>query len=158
MSIPAIEEHYRQNRQKLVKKFSFRAGSPEGGEDVVQEAYARAIQYKESCNDERFDQWFSTILNNCLRDFKNEERGYVQEDEDEEEVAENPHCPHFPERIMREIYELIDTKSLTQQEVLNFYFKQDYTAADISRVTEHSYANCAKIISRFRQELKDLYG
>lgn len=151
-----IEQHYLDNRQRLVKKLTFRAGTPEAGEDIVQTAYERAIRYRRSCDPERFNQWFAMLLNNALRDYKNEERGYTQL-EDGEEESDDTGCPHYPEHILREILELIDTKSEVQIEVLTLFFRQGYSAIDISRLTEHSYAKSHQIIQRFRNELKDLY-
>jgi RNA polymerase sigma factor (sigma-70 family) len=151
-----IEQHYLDNRQRLVKKLTFRAGTPEAGEDIVQTAYERAIRYRRSCDPERFNQWFAMLLNNALRDYKNEERGYTPL-EDGEEEPDDTGCPHYPEHILREILELIDTKSEVQIEVLTLFFKQGYSAIDISRLTDHSYAKSHQIIQRFRNELKDLY-
>lgn len=152
-----IENHYITNRQRLVKRMSFRAGTPQAAEDIVQTAYERALRYHQSCDRSRFDQWFSMLMNNALRDMKNEEKGYSNIEITEEE-AESLSCPHYPERIMAEIYELLDTKSEIQIEVLSLHLKQGYRAIDIARLTDHSYSKCHHIIERFRNELKDLYS
>lgn len=158
MDVPTIERHYRENRNRLVKRIAFRIGGNfHGGEDIVQTAYERAIRYHQSFNGDSFDKWFSTILNNSLREYQNEERGYVRQDDEEDEVAENLACPHYPQHIMREVLELIDTKSKIQMEVLNLYFRQEYTAIDISRITSIPYGTSHQIIQRFRNELKELY-
>lgn len=156
MQLSIIEKHYEENFGRLVKKMGFRAGTHWSGEDVVQTAYERAIRYSDSCNPEMFGQWFNTILNNALRDYKNAEKGYTQIEEGAEE-AETIDCPHYPERILQEIYELIGTKSPVQREVLKLHLKQDYSAIDISRMTSYSYAQCHQIIQRFRNELKEIY-
>ena len=157
MEVPLIEKHYRENRNKLVKKLSYRAGTEEAAEDVIQEAYYRALKYFASFRQQdNFNKWFSTILNNCLREYKNIENGHSAS-EFEEEEAEGTACPHYPNHIMRDIMVLIGTKSPVQKEVLNLYFKQEYSAIDISRITDYSYANCHQIIQRFRNELKELY-
>ena len=135
---------------------TFRAGTVWAAEDVVHTAYERAIRYQKSFNQEDFGKWFNTVLNNALRDFQAEERGYTPLGEEDEEAA-TIDCPHFPEHIMREIYELIDTKSVPQIEVLNLYFKQGYNAVDIANITNYSYAKSHQIIQRFRNELKELY-
>lgn len=152
-----IERHYIDNRQRLVKRMTFRAGTPQAAEDIVQTAYERALRYHKSCDINRFDQWFSMLMNNALRDLKNEEKGYSNIEITEEE-AESLSCPHYPERIMNEIYELMDTKSEVQIEVLSLHLKQGYRAIDIARLTDHSYSKCHHIIERFRNELKDLYS
>jgi RNA polymerase sigma factor (sigma-70 family) len=157
MLVSAIEAHYLENRSKFVKRMYFRAGSIENAEDIVQEAYERALRYNKSYTGENYDRWFNTVLNNCLRDFKNDESGYSADVFDEEE-AEGRMCPSYPNHVMREVFELIATKSLVQQEILTYFFKHEYSPVDISRITDYSYSNCHQIIRRFRQELKELYG
>jgi RNA polymerase sigma factor (sigma-70 family) len=157
MEVSDIEKHYVENRSKLVKKMAFRAGTPEAAEDIVQEAYYRAWKYYASFRQgENFNKWFSIILNNCLREYKNTENGHSASEFEEEEV-EGTEPTHYNEHIMRDIYALIDTKSLVQQEVLTLFFKQEYSPIDISRITDYTYANCHQIIQRFRNELKTLY-
>lgn len=157
MDVQDIEAHYVANRRKYLKTFTFRAGTPEAAEDIVQEAYERVLRYRHSCSPREADKWIRTVLNNCLRDFKNQEKGHVAE-EFEEESAEGTTCPHYEEHVMKEVYELIDTKGPIHQEILHLFFRYEYNAADISRITDHSYSNCHKIIHRFRQELRELYG
>lgn len=161
MSVLAIKTHYCANRQRLVKRLSFRAGTAEAAEDVVQEAYYRALKYRRSFSgnwedEEAVDKWFATILNNSLREYKNIERGhpqveYVDDSEDGEDFSD------IPVHVMRDVYELIDTKTPVQQEVLRLFFHQDYSAKDIAAITEYSYTTCHQIIQRFRNELKELY-
>ncbi len=157
MLVSDIEKHYVENRARYVKRLTFRAGSPEDAEDIIQEAYYRALKYAKSCVPDQFDRWFSTIINNCLRELKNQNTGHSA-DEFNEDEADGLQCPHYSNHVMREIYELIDTKSLVQQEVLNLYFKNEFTAVDISRITSYTYAQCHQIIQRFRKELKELYS
>lgn len=156
MEVSLIEAHYRENFGKLVKKMRFRMGTQEAGEDVVQSAYERAIRYRASCDPERFGQWFSMLLLNSLRDYKNMEKGYTSLDDldQEEEVID---CSSYPDHVTREIYDLIETKSLDQIDVLKLHFRYGYSSVDISKQTEFSYAKCHQIIQRFRNEIKELY-
>ena len=158
MVFPTIEQHYILNRNKFVKRMYFRSGNSAMAEDIVQTAYERAIMYEAPTDLRIFDAWFSTILNNCLRDAQAEEKGYSYRDEEAEETTEDISCPHYPSRVMAEIYELINTKSVGQIEILTLFFKQEYSAIDISRITTNSYAKTHQIIQRFRNELKELYG
>lgn len=156
MQVSDIEKHFKEHRPKYVKRMTFRSGTEEDAEDIVQEAYYRALRYARSCQPEHFEKWFSTILNNCLREQKNVQMGHSAEEFVEEE-AEGTQCPHYSEHVMKEVFELIDTKSPVQKEVLSLFFQQEYSAVDISRITQYSYAQCHQIIRRFRQELKELY-
>lgn len=157
MQISDVEEHYRENRNKLVKKLTFRAGTEEAAEDIIQEAYYRALKYFSSFNqNENFNKWFSTILNNSLREYKNVEKGHINEIFEEEE-AEGTSCTSYPNHVMRDIFKLIEAKSNVQKEILLLHFKQEYSPIDISRITDYSYANCHQVIQRFRNELKELF-
>ena len=154
MHIPMIEEHYRKNRQKLVKRMFFRTKDNAAAEDIVQSAYEKAIRFIITWRGEHFDRWLAVILNNSLREYQNNEKGYSHREEDEETSLD---VPHYPSRVMAEINRMIDERSVDHQEVLKMYFQQEYTATDISHITEHSYAKVHQIILRFRNELKEIY-
>lgn len=152
-----IEDHYIVNRNKLVKRMSFRAGSIEAAEDIIQTAYERALRYCNTCDFTRFNQWFSMLINNAFHDYRNEERGYSDIEAD---VDDNPDtgCPHYSDRIISEVYELVDTKSESQIEILSLHLKHGYRPIDIARITEYSYAKCWQVIERFRNEVRELYS
>lgn len=152
-----IEEHYNKNYQKLIQLMSFRAGTQWDGEDVVQEAYARAIKYYDSFDNSAFDNWFRTILNNCLKEHKNQEKGYSISISFEEDEVEGTPCNQYNQQIVQEINDLIATKSVAQMEVLGLYFNKGYSAIDISKISEHSHWAIHKMITRFKEELQELY-
>ena len=79
-----IENHYKENYGRILKRMTFRAGGIHQAEDIVQEAYCRALKYYSELKVEEFDRWFSMILNNAYNDYKRDEIGlsYI-EDEDE---------------------------------------------------------------------------
>lgn len=159
MNTQFIEEHYKNNRKKLVKRMFFRTGGNEAAaEDIVQSSYELAIRYMASFRGENFDVWFNTIMFNTLRKYQNEEKGYVHSDSDDEETTEDTSCPHFPSRVMKEILDLIDTKAVHQVEILNLHFKHEYSALDIANITVYPHATIRQVIHRFRNEIKELYG
>jgi len=152
-----LEDHYRNQRHKYVKRMSWRAGDVFAAEDVVQEAYARAMKYYGSFTGdiEDFGRWYNTIANNCLREFKNAEKGYSPVEAEPEE--ESYDCIGQHKHRMRDLFRLIETKTPAHVEVLTLYFKQEYNAKSISEITQYSYAMCHQIIFRFRNELREIY-
>jgi len=152
-----VEQHYRDNYRKYLKLLTFRAGTEWDAEDVLHDAYYWALKYYKGFDGTNFDRWFRTILNNTLKDYKSAQLGHVSDVEFEEELAEGLPCNQYSQQVCFEIRELIDTKSLYQQEILHLYFDNGYTAKDISRITEHNYKAVHKMINRFINELKDLY-
>jgi DNA-directed RNA polymerase specialized sigma24 family protein len=151
-----IENHYRINYQKLLKRMTFRAGDHHQAEDIIQESYYRALKYSDSCREGEFDQWFSMILNNTLRDVKREEMGIVHVELDEEAEGQLV-CSLVPSQTVREIYELVESKSEVQTEILMLHLKHSYSPTDISKLTPYSYAMIHKIIQRFRKEVLEIY-
>ena len=156
MAIPAIEQHYIENRQKLVKRMTFRAGEQWSAEDIVQEAYTRALMYWRSFDGSNLDRWLNTILNNTLREYQNSVKGITNVEFDEEE-ADGVSCSSYSGHVMAHVYHLIEKKSDVQKEILMLYFHQEYTAIDISRITPYTYSQIHQIIHRFRNELKEMY-
>ncbi len=158
MKSEALEQYYIAERPRLIKLFTFRTGGSEAAaEDIVQEAFARALKYLDNWNNtEPFGKWFSKILKNALFDYLAEERNYGTVDKEDEE-EEGYDCPAFNDQMRREINEVIDTKSLVQIEVLRLYFNKGYAAKDVAAITDHSYAMCHQIIQRFKRELIEMY-
>ena len=158
MIIPTIEKHYKDNRDTIVKKIAFRMGSREAAEDVVQEAYYRALRYSDSyINTRPFNNWFSVILRNCVAEYKNTENGHPKQQEDDEDKEEAVAPVSEYKDYYNEILELIETKSLVQIEVLNYFFINHYSVYDIYLITDYKYKKIHQIVQRFRNELKEIY-
>lgn len=152
-----IEQHYKEHSHKFLKRLTFRCGNEWDAQDILHDAYERALKYKNSFNGESFEAWFNTIVNNALKEHKNASKGFATSVFEEEEEEGTP-CPQYGEQVLREIHQLIKAKAPVQKEVLSLHFQQDYSAIDISRITEYTYSNCHQIIRRFREELKEKYG
>lgn len=155
-NIPLIEKYYVENRQRLVKRLTFRSGTVEDAEDIVQESFARALKYCHRVEIGDIHRWFSLITTNALRDHMRASTGLAYGDE-ENPVEESVDCTGYPDRIMYEIREIINTKAESQQEILTLHIFEDYSAKDVSEITPYSYAQVHKTISRFREELRTLY-
>jgi RNA polymerase sigma-70 factor (ECF subfamily) len=152
-----IEQHYIENHQRLIKRFTFRAGTEWDAQDIVQEAYSRAIKYLSSYNGDNFDKWLNTILINTFKEHKRNETGMSHSQLDED-LVEGSECTFYSDQTMEEVFELINTKAVIQIEILNLHLKQGYSAIDIKKITPYTYSNIHQIIRRFRQELRELYG
>lgn len=148
-----IEQHYIQNRRRLIQKYAKTLGSTASAEDVVQEAYYRAMKYYSSFDGVRFESWFSMVCKNALRNFQAEERGHFHEELDEFGV------PGFKsdleiEYLWEQILDLAKRENPEHREVLRLHFERGYNSLEISQVSELSYSNIRQIISRFRNKIQ----
>lgn len=153
-----IEQHYRDNFSTLVKKYSRSMGSVHSAEDVVQEAYYRALKYGSTYNGTNFDGWFGRILINSLRDFKAAERGRGIEQEADEQTLGTISEQGLDAKTIKEIKELISTKSVQHREILNLYFIHGYKLRDILAIVDMKRKTVDQCLQRFKKELKEIYG
>ena len=152
-----IEEHYSKNFNRLVLRFQFSAGSIQAAEDIVHDAYERALKYASSFSGDRFEGWFYTILRNSLRDYMKAEKGYSESTDIDEYDHVGSYCEGYSNKVWEELNSLIEKKSEAHAEVLNLYFYQGYSYKDISNVTDNTYFNAYRIVERFKEELVKRY-
>ena len=98
-NVEAIESYYRQEYDKLVIRVRGKVGI-DWAEDVVQEAFYRALRYQRAFDPARHEMgaWMSRILGNCVNAMMNERRGHpamqpydeFEEEAPEEEVDKRP--------------------------------------------------------------------
>ena len=130
-----IEQFYTDNYDLLCRRVNFRAGGICNAEDVVQEAFTRAIKYINSFDNSsrEFGAWFNTILNNSLRDFKRDELTYGTcsplEEADGETYCEELQLSEG--QLKRALVVLSDQS----REILRLNVTLGYTPKEISEVT-----------------------
>lgn len=150
-----IEEHYKENFSKLVKRYTRAAGTVWDAEDVVQTAYERALRYHtEEILD--LDAWIGNIIKTCLIDHLNETKGiYFEEMEEfDHEAVSTINTLEFSKTLDK----LISMENEDHQPILELHFKKGYSALDIYRHNKHSYPNTRKIIQRFRDRLREEFA
>lgn len=158
MTFEKIEELYTQEARNYIARFARSTGSVHMAEDIVHEAFERAMRYYDAYDqDQDLKRWMALILRNTYRDMMRIERGTptIELDEFEHQGAE---CDGLIRRVWREVKEAIDGKSEVHQEILTLHYLKEYTVTDISRFTDNTLSNCAQVVSRFRKEMKVKYG
>lgn len=155
-----IEQHYRDNFDRLVSAYQGRVGH-HNAEDVVQEAYTRALLYSKSFSDERpIDHWINQILRNCAADHY---RGIVPK-EPEEVLESMPDDEHFfdPERVVVAADLLAMVRKLAQGRkevhaaILEAFYFDELTLNQTARRCRCHPGMAWAVIRKFRNELKDL--
>lgn len=160
-----IEQHYRANFDNLVKKYNRFLHSIARAEDIVQEAYSRALKYWDASPSSKkletyqtdFPSLFGTILNNCMKDNQRTEaqHGAVSESAVEDEQVTKPSA--IPAIIYEEVVQLIGGKSEGTSKVLHLFFVKQLNAKEVAQVMDMSPNAVRQEAWRFRREIRDLF-
>jgi RNA polymerase sigma factor (sigma-70 family) len=155
-----LGEFYKENRDLLLRRLSYGAGSPEAAEDVLQEAFVRALVYQTTFNpaQKELGAWFNTIMKNALRDFKREEWLFGMGEEFDEELYDPQEMPLKEDELVKKIYELVDEKIEDHQEILLLYFEKHYSPKDIANITTAKVKTIKQVIWRFKTEVIERHG
>lgn len=153
-----IEEHYRLNFDRLVKRTTYRVPnySSHLAEECVQEAYLRAIKYINAFNPDldTFAKWFEGILRNATNDCRTieKDRGVSKElsDEMEEVVATKEEKAQYS-IIIKHI-----SNEERNKDILILFFLLGYKTKDISEYTGVSHTYVRQIIFRFRNKMNGI--
>ena len=150
-----IEEHCRQRRDMIVRRLSRHFASPHFAEDVVQEAYYRACNYWNTYDPTMlFNTWFSTILNNAIKDFFKEEAlhgmGVMPENT---EVDEGLRL--LNRMTLEEILQYIAKQPERISRILHLHIIQGYKSEEVARLVPESADNIRKIVQRFRSDIRN---
>lgn len=160
MTNTILAEFYKERREDLLRRLNYGAGSPEAAEDVLQEAFVRALIYWDTFNPEHKElgAWFNTIMRNSLRDFKREEWLFGMGEEFDEELYDPQEMPINESELVKKIYELVDDKIADHQEILLLYFEKHYSPKDIANITEFKVKTIKQVVWRFKTEVIERYG
>lgn len=155
-----IEQHYAKNYKHLVKILSNRAGGVPNAEDVVQEAFTRALKYHKSFNPDtqEIGAWFNSILNNALRNSKLAERRMGMSVEYVEEMDEVVDLQEWEGDMVKNIKDDVASKPAQVRQVLQLYLFKQYKPREIAQVLDMSNAYIRTIAKEFKQECREKYG
>lgn len=152
-----IETHYREHFDRLTKVYTRYLGSKERAEDVIQEAYTRALAYHDSYDGSRdFNKWFNSIIASALRDNKRATAMHGMVDISEaEDLPIKPAA--IPAIILDRVMQAINAKPEQEANVLKLALVNQYRPSEISKLIELSTGAIRMIVYRFRQQIKDEY-
>ena len=148
---------YDEEYPAFVKRVSYRVGGMTNAEDVVQEAFTRALTYIEAAREiNSVRAWFTTILNNATRDFKQEERmdGMVRDEPVTEPLDEL--C--FKHELIETVLAEADKYSMPENEVLMLAIRHEWKPREISKISPLNPNNIRVIIHRFKHKMRHKYG
>jgi RNA polymerase sigma factor (sigma-70 family) len=155
-----LEQFYIENRELLLKRLYHRAGSAENAEDVLQEAFCRALKYWNSFNPntQEIGAWFNTIMNNSLRTFKRDERSMGTFVEYEDELTEGYEMSQTSGDMFKRIEAEINKFKGENRSALHLYFIKGYKPREVRDVLDIQYKTLEKLFSRFKHDMREKYG
>lgn len=150
-----IEKHFLHNKDSLVKKMKNRTKNLQDAEDIIQEAYYRALKYANTFEmGMPFNFWFSRIISNVYRDFLSErELDNVEFDEERVEgfsdaVVHKNSLDAFIE----------DMRTHHEREILELYFIHGFKLSEAVQITDRGYREVNNILTYFKKKSKEKYG
>lgn len=156
-----VEKYFNEHYNTLVKRFTNRAGTTWNAEDVVSEGFTRALTYADSYNPERKElgAWINTIMNNSLKNFKQADRLMGMSVSFDELKNDGIPMGEIAGVCRRDIYNMIDNEPVDNNvEILQLYFKNNYTPKDIQEVLDIPRGTVLSTITRFITKVKERYA
>ena len=156
--VQQLTEIYEDKYDDLVRIYKSRAGENDV-EDMVQEAFYRALYYKDSFNNKfiSLENWLTSIMNNCLKDLLRERRDGAAMHDSEHEPAIDDRCPSDEDLEEKIILDIAKKRGDTRQ-IVWLYFVMGYSLKDIHMAIGGSYYNVNKATSDFREYCYNKYG
>lgn len=153
-----IEEHYRSNFGSSVSKLRGRYGID--AEDIVQEAYVRALTYHATFQyDGDFNRWFGRILANTILTYRHGQLGFVHEEEPDEEITwdgrPDPETLSSALNLYEVTREMMKTKTPQEYDILNDLIFHDRTVIETAKDNEVTPGKVWSVLRRFRRELTE---
>lgn len=156
-----VNTYYRENYNALVKKVKNRAGSPENAEDVVQEAFTRALKYFDSYLPHlKFEKWFGVILSNTLKDYQNDSRmaGLTKNIDDAIDELEPIIPNHIKDHFRNHMDKLSAHKASYNKEIIRLNILFGYSPKEISELLGLAQSTVRNSLSTFTKEVMEIYG
>jgi RNA polymerase sigma factor (sigma-70 family) len=153
-----IEEFYRKNfdiKVRLITRLML--GDKSSAEDIVQEAFCRAIKFEDTF-DERvasFETWFNSILFNCFREHKNMMFNKPINNTQElcpEHLIQEINADNSEERRRIIEHKIRKVPNSIHRRVLTLFFIYGYNSREIGQLGEVTQTNVTTIVTRFREK------
>tara|TARA_R110000796_G_scaffold21206_2_gene62483 strand:+ start:702 stop:1184 length:483 start_codon:yes stop_codon:yes gene_type:complete len=145
-----VEEHYKSNIDRLIKRFSFKLGNYADACDVVHMAYELSMRYYGGRRGSDFDPWFNQILKNAKSKFVNEKRaaGLTSCMWDMWEIPP-------PEPLALEALSLIDSKPENVRRILTLHFVMGYKErSEVPDMVPETEKQVRLIVAKFKKEIR----
>lgn len=157
------EAYYVDDYKNTCKKISNRVGGYYNAEDVVMEAFTRAMRSIGNFNPDKgdFSNWFISILNNSRKDFVKEERMLgmsVNHIEFDEELHDPIPMDDGDYQLVKMIKEEIENLPPETKNICHAFFVCEMTPREIHQLLGVDIRRVNNVTSRFKQQMREKYG
>ncbi len=156
-----IEERYITNRKKDLSYIKRWKVDNDSLEDVLHDCYCNALNYERGyVTGLPFDNWFQTILTNCIKKHLKVERRQGMSEEYQEEFHFVDTTAEYNERgaaLLELIKKDIPNEKAENRMILSLYFVQGYKLREIDDIVEHNYNSIHGIVKRFTAKAREKY-
>ena len=156
-----LEKYYKENRFALVKCIKARKMQEADAEDVVQEAFVRALKYQDSFNPERQEvgAWFKTILNNTFKDYRHAnytgDYSFMEEVVDEKGIVEQ----NWIDRdSLQKVKKEISMLSEPHYSIVNLVVLNGYKYKEAAQILDQKLETVCKVLYRFKKSMREKYS
>jgi len=155
-----IEQYYKDNYNNLVNYFKRRAGSHEAAEDIVQEAFTRALKYHKSFNPERqsIEKWFYSIANNAFNNYRQQERISGMSVEMEEKHEPTYELCDYSSDLVKKVKGYLKTQEGLVKDIIELNFFKGYNMREVGQILNQPRTTVQSIVYRFRSDILREFG
>lgn len=149
-----LELYYKENFDGLVKKTNRVCGNYHDAEDIVQDAFERAVKYIHTCKD--MDRWFNTILRNTYRDFVRRKMNWpvTKPIEDCFDELEAVIVDYASPSMLKSVMEMVDREGEPNRTILTLHIQWGFSQGEICCLVDNvSISNVNNTLNRFKQKV-----
>jgi len=154
-----LEQFFKEEYDTLVGRINFRVRNMDDAEDIVMDAFRKAVEYWSSFDPthKEIGAWFNTIMNNSHKTFQKEKfmKHIEMEHDIDIPVEDNYDVKDIAEKIKEEFS---SSDNLEIRDALHLFFVLGYNYKDIQTVTGISVRNARFYVDEFKKEMRDKYG
>lgn len=151
-----MTKFFQENYNNLCKKVARRAGTPEATEDVVQDAFYRALRSYDGPDGPPRDlnAWFGIILENSLKDFKQSERRLGTDLYLADVIIEGEEMPEDQDNALQHIARLAKGKKGQSHAIVDLYVNQGYSPKEIASILDIKNQAVRDALQKFKVQVK----
>ena len=151
-----IENYYKKYYSFYVFTYTRRCGNEFDAEDIVQEGFTRALTYKHTYNPSKsFNNWISTIVYNCFKDWRHQNRYQGMTIPYNEEDADPVHGTPKRKDLIHFIQQMSANESTHNQEIIHLVYCCDYNHNEVSKFLGVSPESVRAVSFRFRKKVQE---